>query len=159
MKRCRILLLLCSAIAALAVAGNAGGKMETAVVTSMRKVPCIDGLDGDKQTESYARMSNVGGECIEYELRSETVRYVIRPRGNVLLLLGNEVSIRPFKSELLLHTGEAPKDIHCAVRAMTLLLGEKRKAQTEPPNPPRLCIDRSGDEVPCPRDAAGRPRP
>ena len=59
-------------------------------------------------------------------LLTERVRYVIRPRIAILLLLGDDVYIRLAGDQLLLRTSEAPKDVHCAVLSMTLR-GKRRR--------------------------------
>jgi hypothetical protein len=128
--------------------------MEKAIVHSMRKVPCQE----SQETGRGGILSNlVGGggsgifnECIEYELRTDKVSYIIRPRRAVLLLLGGNVSIKLADSELLLRTGEAIKDIRCAVLSMTLRAeAEKREREREASGPPR-CYSQSGREINCP---------
>jgi hypothetical protein len=152
MKTFWILALLCSSIAAHGLSGG----MEKAVVNAMQKVPC-------KEVQSSARHHGIlaelvggrpdggpeggpgGGECIEYELRTEKVSYVIRPRIAILLLLGADVYIKLINDELLLRTSEAPKDIHCAVLAMSLRSEEEKKERRFP----RICLSESGAEVAC----------
>jgi len=152
MKTCWILVLLCSSLPALALSGG----MEKATVQSMRKVPCME-------TQSTGHGGFISGlldggspgmvnECIEYELRTDKVSYIIRPNRAILLLLGGNVLIKLADSELLLRTSNAPKDIRCAVLAMSLRSeAEKRDRERERarPAPPR-CYTESGQEIPCP---------
>jgi hypothetical protein len=152
MKTCWIFVLLCSTLPALALSGG----MEKATVHSMRKVPCM----ATQETGRGGILSNlVGGsgsgdgainECIEYELRTDKVSYIIRPRRAVLLLLGGNVSIKLADSELLLRTGEAIKDIRCAVLAMTLRTEAERKERERERVGPARCYAESGREIPCP---------
>ena len=60
-------------------------------------------------------------------LLTERVRYVIRPRVAILLLLGDDVYIELAGDQLLLRTSEARKDVHCAVLSMTLRGSEERE--------------------------------
>jgi hypothetical protein len=169
MKTFWILVLLCSSVPALALRGG----MEKAVVSAMRKVPCMGDLSGPPRNEvppemagygpggygssgygpggGYGPIDNgpAGGECVEYTLRSERVRYVIRPHHAILLMLGSDVYIKLVKDELLLRTSEAPKDIHCAVVSMALRSEDREnEAKQERPHP-AVCLSESGAEIPC----------
>ncbi len=159
MKTCWILALLCASLPAFAL----GGGMERAVVSAMRKVPCgdtksrpqhnqaptditTDDPEGDGPLDNAAVAA---GQCMEYQLRSEKVRYVVRPRRAILLLLGSDVYIKLVEDELLLRTSEAPKDIHCDVVSMSLRSEEQeREARKEDRQPP-VCLNESGLAVPC----------
>ena len=88
-------------------------------------------------------------------LLTERVRYVIRPRVAILLLLGDDVYIKLAGDELLLRTSEAPKDVHCAVLSMTLRGSEEEEKEDEARKErhrPSVCLSESGDEVPCSAD-------
>jgi hypothetical protein len=95
---------------------------------------------------------------MEYELRTDKVSYIIRPRHMILLLLGGNVSIRLAGGQLLLHTDESPKDIRCDVLAMSLRSEQEKREQdkewerererTRPYAPG--CYAESGEEIPCP---------
>jgi hypothetical protein len=129
--------------------------MEKAVVSAMRKVPCMEvqasaGHHG--VISGIIGNGPVGGECIEYEVRTEKVSYVVRPRLAILLLLGSDVFIKLANDELLLRTGEAPKDIHCAVIAMSLRSEEREKEAKKERRHPSICLSDSGSEVPCSED-------
>jgi hypothetical protein len=150
MKICWILALLCCSIPTFALRGG----MEKATVHSMRKVPCMESQNtaGNRLLSGLAGSSSGGGECIEYELRTEKVSYIIRPRHAILLLLGGDVSIKLADNELLLRTSESVKDIRCAVLAMSLRSdAEKKERERERSRPaPMRCYAESGREVLCP---------
>jgi hypothetical protein len=157
MKTCWIFLLFSFSIPALALSGG----MEKATVHAMRKAPCMEAQSASRGAgvlAGIAGTSDLGGnECIEYEIRTEKVSYVIRPNRAILLLLGGDVSIKLAGSELLLRTNESLKDIRCSVLAMTLRSeAEKREREREReasrPYPQR-CYTESGREFPCPDDA------
>ena len=149
MKTCWILILLCSALPAFALRGG----MEKATVYAMHKVPCMEA-----QSSGHGGIfSGLGGgnggvvnECIEYELRTEKVRYIIRPNRAILLLLGGDVSIKLADSELLLRTGESAKDIRCAVLAMSLRSEVEPREGNRPVRP--ICHAESGREISCPEE-------
>jgi len=148
MKTCWILALFCSSIPAFALSGT----MEKATVHAMRKVPCVEGQSsghgGFLSGLANAGSAGVPGECIEYEIQTAKVAYIIRPNRAILLLLGGDVSIKLAGDELLMHTSDTPKNIHCAVLAMSLL-SDPEKAELRDPAPPR-CYASSGREIPCP---------
>ena len=148
MKPCWILALLCCTIPAFALSGG----MEKATVHAMRKVPCAEGQSSGPGGFLSAFASASGGpgtigECIEYELYTAKVSYIIRPNRAILLLLGGDVSIKLAGDELLLRSSEAPKNLRCAVLAMSLL-SDVDRAERSDQFPPR-CYSRSGREVPC----------
>jgi hypothetical protein len=167
MKSCWILILLFCSLPALALSGV----MENASVHAMRKVRC-------SETQSTLRggplpgLANNGGnpddaaECTEYELYTAKVSYIVRPRRAILLVLGGDVSIKLTGNELILHSSAEPKDIHCAVLAMTLLSEvEKREKEREwerereaerSRHLPRGCYTGSGIEIPCDGERATR---
>ena len=151
MKTCWILTLLCCSLPALAL----GGEMEKATVHSMRKVPCMDAAPQAARLGVLSNLvggpSDIGGECVEYELRTEKVSYVIRPHRPILLLLGGNVSIKFASSELLLRTAGAPKDIRCAVLAMSLRAAAEKAEQRSAHNyqSPVRCFE-AGREIRCP---------
>jgi hypothetical protein len=147
MKIFYILVLLCCSVPALALRGG----MEKATVQAMRKVPCTEvqsSSHGGHLAELLAGNSNNVGECVEYELRTEKVSYIIRPHRAVLLLLGGDVSIKLADSELILHTNDGVKDIRCAVLAMTL----RSEAEKQERNRAHRCYAESGREIPCPNE-------
>lgn len=126
------------------------GAMEKATVHAMRKVPCME-------TQSTGRGGILAGlagagdgvnECIEYELRTEKVSYIIRPHRAVLLLLGGDVSIKFADSELLLRVNDGGKDIRCSVVAMSLRTDAEKREKAHL----RSCYAESGREVACPED-------
>ena len=149
MKTCWILALLCSSLPVFALSGG----MQRAVVQAMRKSHCTEGQSSPGHhgvISGIMGSGTSGGECIEYVLLTEQVRYVIRPRVAILLLLGDDVYIKLAGDELLLRTSEAPKDVHCAVLSMTLLGSEEDENEAkEESRHPSVCLDESGDEVPC----------
>jgi hypothetical protein len=146
MKTFCIFAMLCCTIPAFALSGG----MEKAIVYSMHKVPCPDSPGAPRAgtlPPGYSEVPDAGGQCVEYELRTEKVSYIIRPRHVVLLLLGGSVAIKFAGSELLVHTGDYVKDIHCAVLAMTLRT-EAEQRERAAPSPVRCYV---GDrEVACP---------
>jgi hypothetical protein len=149
MKTYWILALLLSSIPTFALRGA----MEKATVHAMRKVPCME-------TQSTGRGGILAGlaggagsgggvnECIEYELRTEKVSYIIRPHRAVLLLLGGDVEIKLADSELLLRVNEGGKDIRCSVVAMSMRTEAEKREKAHL----RSCFAESGREVPCPED-------
>jgi hypothetical protein len=149
MKTCCILVLLCFAVPALALSGN----MEKATVHAMRKVPCVQ-VQSSGHGGFFSGLANSGGanpgECIEYELHTAKVVYIIRPSRAILLLLGADVSIKLAGDELLMRTPDVPKDVHCAVLAMSLLSDVNRKE----PIRTHVCFSEDGQEVPCPWQAS-----
>jgi hypothetical protein len=148
MKTCCILVLLCCAIPALALSGN----MEKATVHSMRKVPCAEAqTSGRGGFFSGLANSGVGmpGECVEYELHTAKVVYIIRPNRNILLLLGGDVSIKLAGDELLMRTPDAPKDVRCSVVGMSLLTDVNKSELTRT----RVCLNEDGREITCPWQA------
>ncbi len=163
MKSCWILALLCCTLPAFALSGG----MEKASVQAMRKVPCpgTAGRGGFPPglVNGSSGPDNIS-ECVEYELYTGKVSYIIRPHRAILLLLGGDVFIKLAGDQLILHTSAAPKYIHCAVLAMTLRSeDEKREKEKEwerereaerrryyPPS----CFNETGTEVPCDGTAA-----
>ncbi len=164
-----IIALICSAAPALALNGD----MERATVHAMRKVPCMEArLAGSEESLAISAapeggsMAIVGpstGECIEYELRTAKVSYIVHPHHAVLLEVGGEVSIKLAGKQLILQAGAA-KEIHCDVRSMTLRSEqEKREQQKEwergnrpSRHYPSGCYDESGTEFSCAGDEAYR---
>lgn len=152
MKICWILVLLCSSFPAFALSGG----LQRAVVQAMRKSHCADGQSSGQHGAISEIFGNGGGnECVEYVLLTERVRYVIRPRVAILLLLGDNVYIKLAGDQLLLRTSEARKDVHCAVLSMTLRGSEEEEEENEARDErhrPSVCLSQSGDEVPCSAD-------
>jgi hypothetical protein len=150
MKICWILALLGCSIPTFALRGG----MEKATVQAMRKVPCMESQSTGRSgfLSGLAGSSSGGGECIEYELRTEKVSYIIRPHRAILLLLGGDVSIKLADNELLLRTTESVKDIRCAVVAMSLRSdAEKKDRERNRSRPaPTRCYAESGREILCP---------
>ena len=148
MKPCWILALLCCTIPAFALSGG----MEKATVHAMRKVPCAEGQGSGHGgfLSGFASVSagpGTVGECIEYELYTAKVSYIIRPNRAILLLLGGDVSIKLAGDELLLRSSEAPKNLRCAVLAMSLLSDAEKTGGSDQLSP--RCYSRSGREYPC----------
>lgn len=150
MKTLPIFLLLCCTAPAFAVSGE----MQKATVQAMHKIPCpgtpsanfgaLAGVPGmPSVTDSY-------GDCVEYELRTAKVSYIIQPRRPILLLVGGDVAIKLAGSELLLRTNESAKDIRCDVRSMSLLSDVVRKENQN--HAPPLCVDGIGRVVSCPME-------
>jgi hypothetical protein len=151
MKICWILALLCCSIPTFAVRGG----MEKATVHAMRKVPCTESQSTGRNgfLSGLAGSSGSGSsECIEYELRTEKVSYIIRPHRAILLLLGGDVSIKLADNELLLRTSQSVKDIRCAVLAMSLRseaeIKDRERERSRPA--PTRCHTESGREILCP---------
>jgi hypothetical protein len=147
MKICWTLVLLCGCIPAFALSGG----MQKATVHAMRKVPCMEpqstGRGGVVSGLVFGGGGGAVNECIEYELRTEKVSYIIRPHHAILLLLGGDVSIKLAENELLLRTSEAVKDIRCAVLAMSLCSeAEKRERER---SAPQRCYAESGRQISC----------
>lgn len=142
-------LLVFIALPALAVNGN----MEKAVVFAMHKVPCPDNPQAMRNAQFAAIMGapDMGGECMEYELRTSKVSYVIRPRNSILLLLGSSVTIRPVRGDLLLRSSDLPKEIRCLVMSMTMRSEAERNARQKQAQlqQPVRCFD-GATEIPCP---------
>jgi hypothetical protein len=61
------------------------GNMLRATVHAMRKVPCTE-ITGAPVRGGFGGATEEW--CLEYELRTESVSYVIRPHHMILLLLG-----------------------------------------------------------------------
>jgi hypothetical protein len=126
--------------------------MEKATVHAMRKVPCMEiqstGRAGMLSGLVTGPSSGGVNECIEYELRTEKVSYIIRPHRAILLLLGGDVSIKLADNELLLRTSEAAKDIRCAVLAMSLRSEVEKRERREHPAP-QSCYAESGRQISC----------
>jgi hypothetical protein len=148
MKICWILALLCCSIPTFALRGG----MEKATVHAMRKVPCMEtqstGRGGILSGLLDGGSSGSVGECIEYELRTEKVTYIIRPNRAILLLLGGDVSIKLAGNELLLRTNDAAKDIRCSVLSMSLRSEAEKRERSHQYT--RNCYAESGREIPCP---------
>ncbi len=170
-KFCCILVLICSTTPVLAL----NGSMERATVHAMRKVPCTEArAAGNVEIMAVNSGSDPGpvatapvasaGECIEYELRTGKVSYVIHPHRAILLEVGGEVSIKLAGKQLILQTGAAAKEIHCDVRSMTLRSDQEKREQEkewERDNEPRRhypsgCYNESGTEFSCGEDEAYR---
>jgi hypothetical protein len=145
MKTYWIFALLLASIPTFALSGG----MQKATVHAMRKVPCLE-TQSSGRGEALAGIvggSSPANECIEYELRTEKVSYIIRPHRAILLLLGGDVSIKLAENELLLRTNEPGKDIRCAVLSMSLRSeAEKRERRRDS----QRCYAESGREIPCP---------
>ena len=140
----------CSPAAALS------GGMQKAVVHAMHKVPCAGGQGSASHKGILADLAGVGGsanECIEYQLLTDKVTYVIRPRVAILLMLGDDVYIKLAGDQLLLHTAQAPTDIHCSVLSMRLRGDEDGEGRDER-HQARLCFSDDGAETPCPEQSA-----
>ena len=148
-----ILALLCSTNPALALSGVT----EKATVHAMRNVPCMaQAIDSD--------------ECIEYELRTGKVSYIIYPRRAILLEVGGDVVIRLAGNELMLRPSGAAKEIRCDVIAMMLRSEQEKKEQelewerdrkrereSQPSRYyPRGCYTESGIEISCGEQEAHR---
>ena len=138
------------ALPALAVSGN----MEKAMVFAMRKIPCPDNPQAMRSASVAAMFGGeVNGDCMEYELRTEKVNYVIRPRNSVLLLLGSTVTIRPMRGELVLRSSDLPKEVRCAVMSMVLRTEAERTARQKQAQmqaqAPARCYD-GAVEIACP---------
>jgi hypothetical protein len=148
MKTCWILALLCCSFPAFGLSRG----MEKAIVHSMRKVPCMDTPEAARiglYSNLTGNQPDIGGDCVEYELRTEKVSYVIRPRRPILLLLGGDVSIRFATSELLLRTADAPKDVRCDVLSMSLRTAAETAERRRDRQPPVRCYE-GGHEIRCP---------
>jgi hypothetical protein len=150
------------------------GSPERATVHAMRKVPCMEaqvpgigeilavssGPDGG----SVATGGPVAGECIEYELRTGKVSYVIHPHRAILLEVGGQVSIKLSGKQLLLQASGAAKEIRCDVLSMTLRSEQEKREQEkewERENQPSRhypsgCYTESGMEFSCGEDEAYR---
>jgi len=149
MKTCWILALLISSFPAFALSGG----MQKAVVHAMRKVPCTDGQSSPGHhgiIGGIVGTGGVGSECIEYELFTETVRYTVRPHIALLLLLGDDVTIKLAGDELLLRTSQVPKNIHCTVFAMSLRGSEEEENEANKEwRRSSVCVSESGEQVAC----------
>jgi hypothetical protein len=143
MKICWILVLLCCA----PILAFSGG-IQKANVHSMRKVHCPEGQSNGGILNAIIGPGDSDNDCIEYELRTEKVSYVIRPNRSVLLIPDSDVSFKMAGSILLLHTDDAPKDIRCAVISMELRSEEEKKERSRPE--PRNCRDKFNRDANCP---------
>ncbi len=142
-----ILALLCCNIPSFAL----HGAMEKATVNAMRKVPCVEiqSSGGGGMLSGFAGVP--GGtvdECVEYELRTNKVSYIVRPHRTILLMLGADVSIKLAESELLLQIREGAKEIRCVVISMSLRSEAEKREGNRPY--PRNCYAESGRQIPCP---------
>ncbi len=153
MKTCWILALLCSSFPAFALSGG----MQKAVVQAMRKSHCADTQSSPGHHGILSEIVGAdtpGSDCVDYVLLTERVRYVIRPRIAILLLLGDDVYIKLAGDQLLLRTSEAPKNVRCAVLSMTLRGSEEEENEVKNEDRrPSVCLSESGEEIPCAADA------
>jgi hypothetical protein len=148
-KRCCLLVVLCCC--ALPAFGLAGG-MERAIVHVMRKVPCEDSGQGLPPGMAAQPMAAAGeGSCLEYELRTKKVSYVIRPHKQVLLMVGEEVMIRLAINDLIVSSPWLPKDVRCSVHSMMLLTEAEREERRERERPVIVRCYEDGQPTPCPR--------
>jgi chorismate synthase len=94
-----------------------------------------------------------GGECLEYELRTKKVSYVVRPHKQVLLMVGEEVTIRLAISDLIVSSPGLPREVKCSVHSMVLLSEAERNERRQQQQQPVIlrCYD-NGQAVPCPRE-------
>ncbi len=176
LKFCCMLSLICSTSSALAL----NGEMERAVVRSMRKVPCMATAGMEALLASSAPgygpvpasagpeagpvTGSVTGQCIEYELHTGKVSYVIQPRHAILLEVGGEVAIKLVGKNLILQPAGLAKEIHCDVLSMTLRSDEEKKEKDkewERENQPSRhyttgCYTESGIEFNCGKAQAYR---
>jgi hypothetical protein len=154
MRICWILALLGCSVPVLAISGG----MQKATVHAMRKVPCTQPQSAGNSgfLAGLAGSNAAANECVEYELRTQKVVYTIRPRRDILLLLGGEVFIKLAESELLLRTSENVKVMRCSVVAMSLRSeAERREKERERErelsrSAPARCFTESGRELLCP---------
>lgn len=144
MKPFRIFVLLCCSFPAFALHGG----VQKATVYAMRKVPC----EVQGQGNSGFLVGGRANDCTEYELRTAKVDYIIRPRHDILLLLGSDVSIRLANSELLLRTTDSAKDIRCQVLAMTLRSEVERRERNRERDSRPICYSEAGREILCPEE-------
>jgi hypothetical protein len=155
MKRCWMVVLLGLGIAGgifCTPAAALSGGMEKAVVRAMRRVQCTEGQTGEHNKVITALVGAGGdGTCMEYQLHTARVSYVIRPRVAILLKLGDNVYIKLFKDELILHTGQARKDIRCSVLSMRLR-GDGAEDK-EMLRRPAICLSETGEAVACTADS------
>lgn len=143
-------------------------EMERATVHGMRKVPCMEARwDGSGEILSVSTVPEAGpmvAECIEYELRTGRVSYVIHPRRAILLEVGGEVAIRLAGKQLILQTSSDAKEIRCDVLSMTLRSEEEKKEKDKEWDRehqpirryPTGCYTDSGIEFSCGEDEASR---
>lgn len=129
-KNCCILALICSTAPVFALNGG----LERATVHAMRKAPCMVARaagNGEILPVSGGPEATVpnpaGTECVQYELRTGTVSYVIHPHRTILLEVGGEVSIKLTGRQLILQTSSEAKEIRCDVLSMTLRSEEERR--------------------------------
>lgn len=155
MKRFLIFVLLCCPLPALAYSGG----MEKAIVHSMRKVSCMDAPrlpspQMNPMSGYFAPPSDPapapGGDCVEYELRTDKVTYTIRPRHPILLLVGASVAIKLAVNELVVRAPDAAKDIRCSVVAMSLRSETEKAERRDRSHPPAVRCFESGREILCP---------
>lgn len=152
MKRCCLFLILCFALPAFGLAGG----MERAIVHVMRKVPCEGSAAFQAPPMGMGGVqagTSTGGDCLEYELRTKKVSYVVRPHKQVLLMVGEEVTIRLAISELLVSSPGLPREVKCSVHSMVLLSEAERNDRRQQQQQPVIlrCYD-NGQAVPCPRE-------
>ncbi len=158
-----ILVLIGSTTPAFALTGG----MERATVHSMRMVPCMaEVADGDETLalNTSPSLPPLTGDCVEYELHTSKVRYVIHPHHAILLEVGGEVSFKLDGNRLILLTSGGAKEIRCDVLSMTLRSDdenrEKEKEWERERQPsrdyPSGCYTESGTEFSCAEDEAYR---
>ncbi len=154
-----ILALLCSTNLALALSGG----LERATVHSMRKVPCMPvPLNLPLSPDPKPGFAPDPTQCVEYELRTGKVSYIIQPHHAILLAVGGAVTIRLAGNELMLRSSATTKEIRCSVLAMTLRSEEdKKETETEHESQPGRpasggCYTEAGFEISCAEQEAFR---
>jgi hypothetical protein len=164
MKTFWIFALLCCSLPAFALSGG----MEKASVHAMRKVSCTDAQTPGRGgflsgLANGGNSPDIPNDCVEYELHTDKVSYIIRPHRVILLPLGGDVLIKLAGDGLILRISAEVKDLRCDVLAMTLRSEQdrrerekewerEREAEGGRQYPPG-CYTGTGTEIPC--DGAG----
>lgn len=166
LRMCLLILTVFSALTTIAA--------EKGIVTSMKKVKCGAPVAKFSVMEALAGPNMISADlsCLEFTLRTTNVQYRLRPKRQMLLPVGSNVSVRVDKKHVMVQV-EDSKQVQCEVVSMDLL--DENGEPVEPremqgfPMPPmsqsyvqsrptprvmprpekRNCLTLEGDVVPC----------
>lgn len=152
MRSCAIML---AVILLSSVSGWSGERVyRQALVTHMRMVPCSTPVNDHPLLSSLFETAGPRSyECPEYTLQTDTVRYRVRPRKNVLVPVGEKLSIRLQRRELIIVIDDT--EAAFAVLEMKLLaeVGNDKEQPSSIPERTRACLAMDGTPMRCPVDA------
>ena len=157
MRYFHLVAVLSAIVAVSASAAPVSPKYQSALITRMRMVHCMEpprrgSVVADILVGSAPPTAMGAAECPEYEIEAAKVFYRIRPRKDVLLPVGEEIRFRMHKRDLLVLTDDADKELVFSVVEMTLR--SKREspqsgAERISDSKPRKCLTMEGDVVEC----------